>query len=195
MEKCAISEIDAWMPTVVKDRASVVRNMAEIVGTDIGVKMVAMDCFLPEEREKVDFVWFRRKLHEMGLHVVFERRALGGSDPWNFAEYYYLGKTRDIALTAQSVFHKIWSGEWEMNGEIGKLLGYPATAVDYFLRKKGEMSEDDKSRMARNRFYVHSPEFEDEEFEAYEKKIYKVIAEKCPETWKILTSDKMRRWE
>jgi hypothetical protein len=100
-----------------------------------------------------------------------------------------------MALTAQNVFHKIWSGEWEMNREIGLMLGYPSTAVDYFLGKKGEMNDDDKARMARNRFYVHSPAHEDEEFTLYEEKIYNVVEKECPKTWEILKKDKNRRFE
>jgi len=193
MNEKALRELDAWMPTVTKSDVGAARNMAEIVGVLIGVKTVAMDLFLPEELQKVDLKWFRGKLHELGLHVIFERRALGGNDPMNYAEYYYLGKDHETALVAQNLFHKIWSGEWEMNREIGALLGYPQTAVEYFLNKKGKTSKEDQKRMARNRFYIHSPEHEDDEFDAYERKIYAVLGQFCPKTMEVLKQSPEKR--
>ncbi len=189
-----LRKLDEWATRAFSDGETVIRNMAEIIGVAIGVKTVAMDLFLPSQLEKIDLREFRQMLHGLGVHVVFERRALGGNDPMNFAQYYYLGLSHENAVAAQGLFHKIWNGEWEMNREIGGLLGYPQTAVDYFLdRDEKEDSELDKARNARNRFYIHSPEHENEEFEAYEAKIYQVLLANCPNTAKILEEDRGKR--
>ena len=189
-----LKELDEWMPTVSAEEDFAIRNMAEIIGVAIGVKTVAMDLFTPAELERVDLRDFRKMLHGLGVHVVFERRALGGNDPMNFAQYYYLGRSHENAVAAQSLFHKIWNGEWEMNREIGGLLGYPQTAVDYFLdRDETQDTEADKARIARNRFYIHSPEHENEEFASYEAKIYQVIFANCPNTTRLLQSDSGKR--
>lgn len=189
-----LRNLDEWMPKVFNDAEAVIRNMAEIIGVAIGVKTVAMDLFTPEELEKIDLREFRRMLHGLGVHVVFERRALGGKDPMNFAQYFFLGQSHENAVAAQSLFHKIWNGEWEMNGEIGELLGYPQSAVDYFLeRNEAEDTELDKARNKRNRFYIHSPERENEEFAAYEARIYQVIYANCINTAKFLEAETGKR--
>lgn len=195
MDQAAVlGKLDEWMPGVSADEDFVIRNMAEIIGVAIGVKTVAMDLFTPSELERVDLREFRKMLHGLGVHVVFERRALGGNDPMNFAQYYFLGLSHENAVAAQSLFHKIWNGEWEMNREIGGLLGYPQTAVDYFLERDEALdSELDKARNKRNRFYIHSPEHENEEFAAYEAKIYQVINASCPNTARMLAEDTGKR--
>ncbi len=188
-----LRKFDDWMSNVVTEEA-LIRNMAEIIGVAINLKAVAMDLFTPEELQKIDLREFRQLLHQLGIHVIFERRALGGSNPNNVAQYYFLSSTHENAVAAQSLFHKIWSGEWQFNRDIGALLGYPQTAVDYFLSRNEENdTPEDKDRIARNRFYVHSPEHENEEFSAYEQKIYAVMLACCPKTTKFLQTNTTKR--
>lgn len=56
----------------------------------------------------------------------------------------------------------------EANLHVGKLLGYPETAVLEYIKTSGDASymksEKRRKRMARNRYYVHSGKFEDDEF-------------------------------
>lgn len=189
-------KMDAFLAEVAEFPEFLVRDMAEIVGVATGVKQVAMDMFLPTELIKADLEEFRRLLHALGIRVVFERRALGGNDPMNFGEYYYLAKTHDEALIAQTLFHRLWNGDRLTDWEIANLLGYPQTAIEYFLKRNPENdTEVDKARMERNRFYVHSPEHEDEEFKSYEAKIYETIRLFCPETWKAICAEKGKRLE
>ena len=190
----ALRDLDEWFPKIVDSPAFAIRDLSEIIGLVIGVKHAALDMFLPSELEKVNQSWFKKKLHALGLHVIFERRALGGNDPMNFGLYYYLSTTHEDAIAAQKLFHKIWSGEWSFNRELGLLLGYPPTAVDYFLSRKPENDTDeDRDRILRNRFYVHSKKHEDAEFNAYEKPIYDVIRAYCPRVYNIMNSEPAKR--
>lgn len=89
--------------------------------------------------------------------------------------------------------------EWtELTLKIGKLLGYPKTAILEFVSKNGdEEYVKDVNRMGRikrNRYYTHSEVFEDEEFEEYDLLLNLAIKQYLPHTAAIMQADSKKRW-
>lgn len=89
--------------------------------------------------------------------------------------------------------------EWnEANLRVGKLLGYPETAVLEYIKTSGDASymksEKRRKRMARNRYYAHSERFEDDEFRKYDLPLNQAILKYLPRIAKSMQADSKRRW-
>jgi len=148
-------------------------------------------------------------LNELNLKTVTEQRTIpeeyleDATLPEEHLLDVYIAQNEANAIKAQGLFHRLWQDGGfenpELNSEIGEMLGYPKTAIDYFadLRRQGtdpaDFSQDERERCARNRFYIHSPEHEDEEFDAFERKIYEEVNKYCPKTAATLLADTGKR--
>ena len=104
-----------------------------------------------------------------------------------------------VSLSCNGVAMKGEEKEWtELTLKIGKLLGYPKTAVLEFVSKnEDEEYVKDANRMGRierNRYYVHSEAFEDEEFEKYDLPLNLAIKQYLPRTAAIMQADSKKRW-
>lgn len=89
--------------------------------------------------------------------------------------------------------------EWnEANLRVGKLLGYPETAVLEYIKTSGDASymksEKRRKRMARNRYYTHSEKFEDDEFRKYDLPLNQAILKYLPRVAKSMQADSKKRW-
>lgn len=89
--------------------------------------------------------------------------------------------------------------EWnEANLRVGKLLGYPETAVLEYIKTSGNAfymkSEKRRKRMARNRYYAHSEKFEDDEFRKYDLPLNQAILKYLPRIAKSMQADLKKRW-
>ena len=89
--------------------------------------------------------------------------------------------------------------EWnEANLRVGKLLGYPETAVLEYIKTSGDASymksEKCRKRMARNRYYTHSEKFEDDEFRKYDLPLNQAILKYLPRVAKSMQADSKKRW-
>ena len=86
----------------------------------------------------------------------------------------------------------------EANLRVGKLLGYPKTAVLEYIKTSGDASymksEKRRKRMARNRYYVHSEKFEDDEFRKYDLPLNQAILKYLPRIAKSMQADLKKRW-
>ena len=164
---------------------------ANIVGVHINIKTAAQ-CEWPAAQADAKTMWLlTKKLKAIGLFALFDAKE-------NDNQVFYVAKSRKRAESLRSAFQKLHNqgATAETNTIIGTLLGYPASAVQYYIRLHPEngISDNHKEMMARNRFYAHSLAHENEEFLAYEAPIYKYLSRHCPRTAKILTSDTAKRW-
>ena len=86
----------------------------------------------------------------------------------------------------------------EVNINVGKLLGYPETAIlEYIEASSDELyfkSEKRREKMARNRYYAHSEKFEDDEFRQYDLPLNQAILKYLPRIAKIMQTDPKKRW-
>jgi len=81
----------------------------------------------------------------------------------------------------------------EIDHRLGKLLGYPETAINQDFREPTKLLDKIKGLFKKrhdesfnSRCYVHSPGHENEEFEQYEKPIHEFMDKYCPESTKVL---------
>lgn len=89
--------------------------------------------------------------------------------------------------------------EWnEANLRVGKLLGYPETAVLEYIKTSGDASymksKKRRKRMVRNRYYTHSEKFEDDEFRKYDLPLNQAILKYLPRVAKSMQADSKKRW-
>ena len=84
----------------------------------------------------------------------------------------------------------------EANISVGKLLGYPETAVLEYVKMFGDLSYiksgKRRERMARNRYYAHSEKFEDDEFRQYDLPLNQAILKYLPRIAKNMQMDQKR---
>ena len=102
-------------------------------------------------------------------------------------------------LTEGGVVAEKDRNEWnEANLRMGKLLGYPETAVLEYIKTSGDASymksEKRRKRMACNRYYVHSEKFEDDEFRKYDLPLNQAILKYLPRIAKSMQADSKKRW-
>lgn len=168
-------------------------TIAQIVGVFIGVKP-AMEGDFSAAYSDAKILWrFTKILDELKLCVIFEssQSSTGGKS-------FFVARSHKKAAELQAAFRELWckGPSAEIHTRIGTLLGYPDSAVQYFIRAHTEngISDNHMERGARNRFYAHSAAHEDEEFAAYEEPIYRQLSKHCPKTTRILRSNTEKRW-
>jgi hypothetical protein len=180
-----------------RNKVGIAKDIASIVGVVIGVKSAMLGTFNESDNVNQHELWlFTQKLNRMDLHVIFYRRRC------EMKSYmvYFVARSNKKARELHDAFLELWNKETqESNRRIGELLGYPETAINYYLRMKdehsdGHFSERHMKSMERNRFYAHSATHEDEEFQAYEVPIYKALQKHCPKTTKLLKTEPNKRW-
>jgi len=168
-------------------------TVAQIIGAFIGVKTAMEGDFSPAYSNAKTLWRFTRILSELKLEVIFEsaQNSAGG-------KVFYIAKSHKKCAELQAAFRELWckGPSAEVHARIGELLGYPDSAVQYFIRAHTEngISDNHMERGSRNRFYAHSAAHEDEEFEAYEAPIYRQLTRHCPKTAKTLRSNIEKRW-
>ncbi len=76
----------------------------------------------------------------------------------------------------------------EINLEIGKLLGYPETAVKYFvsMESKARPSEAHKARLKKYLHYAHSDTYQEVEFRAYDVKVNRATEKYAPRSARVI---------
>ncbi len=164
---------------------------ANIVGVIIGIKPVAQ-CDWPLECAEANTMWLlKQKLEALKLFVLFD-----GKEGDN--RVFFVAKSQKRAVQLRDAFQELHDrgASPEIHTEIGSLLGYPETAVQYYIRLHPEkgISENHRTAIARNRFYAHSLSHEDEEFRAYEEPIYHYLERHCPRTASIYCKNADKRW-
>lgn len=169
-------------------------TMAHIVGVLIGVKEAMEGDFPPDYSDSKRFWRMKKLLDNLNLAVIFDRYQFDGHSFTRF----YVATSHRRAEKLRDLFRKLSSEGWspELHTEIGHMLGYPETAIRYFIRSDPAdgMSKSRQERTSRNRFYVHSSTYEDAEFKAYEVPIYRQLQKFCPKSTKVLSSHPQTRW-
>jgi hypothetical protein len=141
-----------------------------------------------------------KMIRKLGLEVEFENftdmRSSGEIEKFNKYVRYYVSDSKKTLFTLRSMFKALTEKEQskDLNEKIGLMLGYPETAIDYYLYHRNESAEDE-ARDARGyvlaSYYVHSLENVDAEFEAYEKPIFEVMSKYCPKVWEKFCETKL----
>ena len=203
MDKNIIAELENYIfeykpkPVVAADA------MADIIGVMIGVKPAAIiGRIITKETVKTDPINLIEHLNRANLKaLLFMHNFFSmGEMIWN--EDIYISRDLETAAKLRQLFEQLRDSmddagqifdrkTWEESSrEIGHLLGYPDTAVDYFIAEQDVDNEERKQLMKRYQFYVHSPKHHEEEHRAYDQKIFQALEEYAPKSAKLLLEDK-----
>ena len=178
--------------------------VSSILGVLIGLKPGAMVMIEVSLLDNNRLDTFLSILYRLGLSTETSRRTNITPDDDSVYIVFYISRDEAVAKNLESFFAALWEitdnnsmvsrrEEWEnLNLKIGTLLGYPETAIKYFI--SNDMSEDWRERIARNRYYAHSKEHEEEEYYAYDQKLNRAVNEFAPKTAKIYCNNKTKRW-
>jgi hypothetical protein len=186
-----------------KVKPSVAASMvAGIIGVIIGVKPATTSFFDADEFVKLDPDDCKEVFKQAGLKALFFRHECIEGCKMTWIEDVYIARDVKTAEKLHQAFMKLHSTiddmgqtcnqrNWEeASREIGHLLGYPETAVEYFIANQDIEDEERERLMERYQFYIHSPMHHEEEYQAYDHKIYHALQEYAPKTAKILIDKK-----
>ena len=202
MNRDAIIKLEEFLFVHKKKPNVAAHMMADYLGVMIGIKSAAVNYFDATEYITVNPKEYIENLNQVGLKALFFRQEQVSMDKLTWIENIYVAHNIETAKQLHRAFVRLHSTiddasqfldrqVWEDSSrEIGRLLGYPSTAVEYFITEQDINNEERKQLMKRYRFYVHSPEHHEEEYQAYDHKIFQALQEYAPRSAKILTSDK-----
>ncbi|MBP5512081.1 hypothetical protein J6X90_01710 [Candidatus Saccharibacteria bacterium] len=192
-------------PFVAADRLSC------IVGVVIDVKPACVIDFTEFDTENMDLNVFERFLESLGLKFIYEKTELNPKFEPKFTHTYFISKkleTAQMLVDAEQELYDHFDTD-EPNSpvikvihrKIGRLLGYPETATDWFLIRTekmdlGEMDDDEVYKDLQNFYhFIHSRHNSEEEFEEYDKPIHEAMEKYTPLSAQLLRENAgNRRW-
>lgn len=200
----------------------VISEAASILGVLIGIKPAALlvNDVMEDGRMLLDGGTLKNILEELGIKMtigdvskfaVHRNNKRTADSLYEGDEFIYISIEDSLCdqlmknylvvtdLTEDGVVAEKDRNEWnEANLRVGKLLGYPETAVLEYIKTSGDASymksEKRRKRMARNRYYAHSERFEDNEFRKYDLPLNQAILKYLPRIAKSMRADSKRRW-
>ena len=200
----------------------VISEAASILGVIVGIKPAALlvNDVMEDGRMLLDGDILKNILEELGIKItigdvskfaVHKNNKRMTDSLYEGDEFIYISIDESLCdelkknysvvtdLTEGGVVAEKDRNKWnEANLRVGKLLGYPETAVLEYIKTSGDASymksEKRRKRMARNRYYVHSEKFEDDEFREYDLPLNQAILKYLPRIAKSLQADQKKRW-
>lgn len=200
----------------------VISEAASILGVMIGIKPAALlvNDVMEDGRMLLDGDILKNILEELGIKItigdvskfaVHKNIKRTVDSLYEGDEFIYISIDDSLCdelkkdysvvtdLTEDGVVAEKDRNKWnEANLRVSKLLGYPETAVLEYIKTSGDTSymksEKRRKRMARNRYYVHSEKFEDDEFRKYDLPLNQAILKYLPRIAKIMQADLKKRW-
>lgn len=200
----------------------VISEAASILGVLIGIKPAALlvNDVMEDGRMLLDGDILKNILEELGIKITIgdvSKFAVHNNikrtvdSLYEGDEFIYISIDESLCdelrknysvvtdLTEGGVVAEKDRKKWnEANLRVGKLLGYPETAVLEYIKTSGDASymksEERRKRMARNRYYAHSEKFEDDEFRRYDLPLNQAILKYLPKIAKSMQVDSKKRW-
>lgn len=200
----------------------VISEAASILGVLIGIKPAALlvNDVMEDGRMLLDGDILKNILEELGIKItigdvskfaVHNNINRMAESLYEGDEFIYISIDESLCdelkknysvvtdLTEDGAVAEKDRNEWnEANLRVGKLLGYPETAVLEYIKTSGDASymksEERRKSMARNRYYAHSEKFEDDEFRKYDLPLNQAILKYLPRIAKSMQADLKKRW-
>ena len=200
----------------------VISGAASILGVLIGIKPAALlvNDVMEDGRMLLDGGTLKNILEELGIKMtigdvskfaVHKNNKRMVDSLYEGDEFIYISIEDSLCdqlmknylvvtdLTEGGIVAEKDRNEWnEANLRVGKLLGYPETAVLEYIKTSGDASymksEERRKWMARNRYYAHSEKFEDDEFRKYDLPLNQAILRYLPRIANKIQADTKKRW-
>lgn len=205
MDKNAITKLEDFIFNHKKNPDIAAHMMADYLGVMIGVKPAATNIFEAEEFIEIDPGECIEVFDRVGLKALFFREDYIDMGKSTWFESVYVSRDIETANKLRRAFEKLHDSidgigqtcnqkEWEESSiEIGHLLGYPDTAVEYFITERDVEDEQRQQIMSHYQFYIHSPKHHEQEYQAYDAKIYQAIRDFAPKTADIILLQKAKK--
>lgn len=174
---------------------------SEIIGTLIDLKpatMISCD-FTP-----ADLATFQKLITSLHLVSVIEELPIPKLPPGQHAYMIFISRQRQTAQKLQVAHRNYLALGWcpgdpadqKLNSEIGHLLGYPPTAIDYFNSGPRDARGIVLHRPGaeHDRYYLHSPDHFRTEYQQFEDILHPALATLCPPVAKRLRADHTKYW-
>jgi hypothetical protein len=192
-------------PTIAADRLSC------IVGVLIDIKPACVIDFNPIDAKDMSLKEFENFLKKLGLEYIYEKTDLNTDFDIKFTHTYFISKekeTAELLVDAERELYDHFSTD-EPNSpvikiihrKIGRLLGYPETATDWFLVRcekmdAGEMADDEVFKdLQKFHHFIHSRNNSEEEFEEYDRPIHEAMEKFTPISAKLMREESGdKRW-
>lgn len=180
--------------------------MADFMGVVIGVKPSAITDFEIEKIANVNPEEIIELLSRVGLKALFFTHEYVSMGRPTLVEEAYVSRDFETAAKLREAFQKMRNSiddlgqtfdekTWEESSrEIGRLLGYPDTAIEYFIAEQDIDNAERQNLMDKYRFYAHSPEHHEQEYQDYDRKIYQALQDYAPKTAKIFSANQRKKW-
>lgn len=192
-------------PIIAADRLS------NIVGVLIDIKPACMIDFTERDTENMDLKIFESFLKSLKLEYTYEKTELNTDFDIKFTHTYYISKEKRVVSMLQEAEQELYDhfDTDEPNApiikvihrKIGRLLGYPETATDWFLVRQekinlDELGDDEIHKDLQKYFhFIHSRTNGEEEFEEYDKPIHEAMEKYTPLAAEIMRENrKDKRW-
>lgn len=145
-----------------------------------------------EKEEKSDDI--KTILDGLGLKYI-EKTERSEYDSDYVEIQYCVAKTEEIVQRVVDLREACRKGVQtnEATRDLGRLFGFPETAIEYFIKRNNGVVPDEKYMPLKEYgFYIHSPGNEKEEYMQYEQKINGLFQKYCPTSAReLLEHDKM----
>ena len=202
MDKSIITELESYLFNYKTKPIVAADDMADIIGVMIGVKPAAIVCHIDtKEMAKINPNDLVELLDRAGLKALLFMQNYLSMGEMVWCEDVYISHDLKTAAKLHQLFEKLRSSmddigqiynqkAWEESSrEIGLLLGYPATAVEYYITERDIDNKERKELMKRYQFYIHSPKHHEEEYRAYDQKIFQALQDYAPRSAKSLVKE------
>ena len=198
VEKCA-------RPVIGADR------LCCIMGVIIDIKPSCVIDFNPVDAEKMDLKEFENYLAKLGLKFIYEKTDIDGDFGDQYTHTYFISKKKETAEMLYDAEHELYDHFLTdepnspvikiIHKKIGRLLGYPETATDWFLVRceKMDLDEMDKDEYMKDlqkyHHFIHSRTNGEEEFEEYDRPIHEAMEKYAPLSAKLMREESgEKRW-
>ena len=174
--------------------------VTDIVGILIGLKPTALIDFSSEEMKKVSRSEIKAALEKVGLKCIFYSRKTVSANKLFLNEMIFVSKKFDSAVKLYNAFIKMWSSIDEIGQiidkktwikttrQIGKLLGYPNTAIDSFIKNEiRHKSGNDSLVIISDKYknFAHSKKYAEKEVKLYNKPLDEAIKKYAPKIYEL----------
>lgn len=190
MDKTKIKKVENYLFWHCKRRYDAASAMSGILGVIINLKPCCC-CVLNENNlRKIDLTRLRKILAKLDLKLSFERKLSNDGGILSL----YVSKNIKKSERLKELFNSLESYNYgdtarkDINAEIGTLLGYPQTAINYYVRyvESGNLSESHKERVKKYFYYAHSDTYQNKEYKEYDERLNRALEKYSPRSTKVI---------
>ena len=202
-KQAVLSEFEEYLLKTTSRQSVVADRLSNILGVLIDIKPTCIIDFNPNF-ESFDLAKFEQYLEKLDLKFIYDHTKIGGESELDFVNTYFMSKNLETVKQLVEAEHKLYNlfNTDEPNSPliknqhrlIGRLLGYPETAIEFFLirQEKMDLGEIEKSEWQKDLktyfHFIHSRLNGEEEFELYDRPIHEAMDKYLPTSAKIMQS-------